>query len=36
MKIQIKQFAKKKIEDLEKRDMQEWPPVCVNDNAGIG
>lgn len=26
MKIQIKQFAKKKIEALVKRDMQEWPP----------
>ena len=29
MKIQIKQFAKKKIEALVKRDMQEWPPVCA-------
>lgn len=29
MKIQVKQFAKKKIEALVKRDMQEWPPVCA-------
>lgn len=27
MKIQVKQFAKKKIEALVKKDMQEWPPV---------
>ena len=26
MKIQVKQFAKKKIEALVKKDMQEWPP----------
>ena len=25
MKIQVKQFAKKKIEALVKKDMQEWP-----------
>ena len=29
MKIQVKQFAKKKIEALVKKDMQEWPPVCA-------
>ena len=29
MKIQVKQFAKKKIEALVKKDMQEWPPGCA-------
>ena len=29
MKIQVKQFTKKKIEALVKKDMQEWPPGCA-------
>ena len=29
MKIQVNQFAKKKIEALVKKDMQEWPPGCA-------
>ena len=29
MKIQVKQFAKKKIEALVKKDMQEWSTVGV-------
>ena len=29
MKIQVKEFVKKKIEVLVKRDIQEWPPACT-------